>query len=138
MLLTARMLNGCVNANTFEYTQVFQMTSGERQDLYFQLVDASKMPPTQYFFPAGLRYAPAAGSTLRCTLASIDDAKTLTRFASQPFPAQDTSIWKLSILETDTLAGTFALQLALNEAGILRKGSLQQAVQIQAVTGAFC
>ena len=108
MLLTARILNGLANVNTFEYGQNFQMTAGEQQDVYFQLVDGAKNPPTQYFFPQGLRYMPAAGSTLQCVLASIDDGSSVTRYASQPFPTSDPSIWKLTLLSSDRVGGTLA------------------------------
>lgn len=138
MLLSARILSPFSDVNNFDIAQVFQMSQGEQQVVTFQLIDAAKCPPTQYFYPFGLRYCPAAGATLQCQLASIDDAKTVTRYASQPYPTRDPSIWQLTILPTDQLSGTFALKLSLNEGGVTKKGSLQQAVQIAAETQSFC
>lgn len=138
MLLSARMLNAVADVNTLDYIQTHQMTAGEQADVFFQLVDASKLPSTQYYFPAGLRYVPAAGSTLQCVLASIDDVGSITRYASQPFPTSDPSIWKLSLLSSDKIGGTLALQLTLNEGGVIRKGVLQAAVSVASGTQAFC
>jgi hypothetical protein len=138
MLLSARMLNGYADINTFDYAQVHQMTKGEQSAVYFQLVDISKNPSTQYFFPSGLRYAPQAGATLQCVLASIDNAKGVTRYAAQASPTLDASIWKLTILPTDQIAGTYALQLTLTEGAMVRKGVLQQALQVIDTSASFC
>lgn len=137
MLLSARILNDVTTVNSFTYGQVHQMSQGEASDVYIQLIDANKNPPTEYFYPFGLRYVPASGATLQVQLASVDDGKTITRYASQPFPG-DPSIWKLSLLATDPLVGTFAMKLTLNEGGSVKKGSLQQAVQIAGSTQSFC
>ncbi len=138
MLLSARILSPLANVNDFDYAQVHQMTAGEASDIYFQLIDAGRNPPTAYFFPFGLRYMPATGATLQCTLASINDAQTVIRYATQPYPTQDPSIWKLSVLPTDQIGGTFALKLSLNEGGVVKKGVLQQAVSIASNTQSFC
>jgi hypothetical protein len=138
MQLSARMLNGMANVNTFEYAETIQASEGTEVEIYFQLTDASKMPSTQYFYPTGLRYMPASGATLQCRLTSIDDSKTVTRYATQPYPTQDPSIWKLTLLSTDTIVGTMALGLTLVEGSVTRRGTLQGAVQIGSSTQSFC
>lgn len=139
MLLSARMLNDVGGVNSFDYVQIAQASSGDTVDIYFQLIDASKnqSSPNSVWSPTGLRYMPAAGATLQASLKSIDDAKTVTRFCAQPF-AQDGSIWKLSMLSTDTIAGTFGLTLTLNEGGKQTRGYLAQAIQLQTQNPTFC
>ncbi len=145
MLLAARMLNDAQNANSFEYVQIAQLTAGDQTDVYFQLVDASKNTsvPTTIFDPSGFRYMPAYGAALQVVLKSIDDAKTVTRWAAQPFPL-DPSIWRLTLMSTDTLVGTFGLQLTLTEPATpttparQTRGYLAQAVQIRGVQNSFC
>lgn len=140
MLLSARMLNDVGSVNSFEYAQIAQMTTGDQVDIYFQLIDASKNAPVanNFWSPSGLRYVPEAPCTLQVVLKSVDDAKTVTRFASQPWPTQDPSIWRLSMLPTDTLAGTFGLQLLLTEVGRQTRGYVAQAVQIHGQNPTFC
>lgn len=140
MLLSARMLNDVGSVNSFEYAQVVQMTTGDQTEVFFQLVDASKNPPiaSGFWSPSGLRYMPLAPATLQVVLRSVDDSKTVTRYATQPWPTQDPSIWKLSLLSTDPLEGTFGLQLTLNEGGRQTRGYLAQALQIQGTHHSFC
>ena len=134
------MLNGVGDVNTFQYIQVAQCTSGDQVDIYFQLVDASKnLPlPNDFFSPSGLRFMPAAGSILQVVLKSIDDARTVTRYATQPF-ALDPSIWRLTLLSSDQLVGTFGLQLTLTQPGpLVTRGYLAQAIQIASTNPTFC
>lgn len=144
MLLTARMLLDAQNVNSFEYTQVAQMTAGDQTDIYFQLADASKnQPGVLGSEPLGFRYMPAAGATLQVVLKSINDAKTVTRYAAQPF-AQDGSIWRLTLMATDTIEGTFGLQLLLSEPAVagsparVTRGYVAHAVQIRSSQRSFC
>ena len=133
------MLNDVAGVNSFEYVQVAQATQGDTVDIYFQLVDAGKnqSSPNSFYSPSGLRFVPAAGATLQVVLKSINDAKTINRFASQPY-AQDGSIWKLSLLAGDELQGTFGLNLTLTEAGRVTKGYLAQAIQLQSTNPTIC
>lgn len=139
MLLSARMLSDVNNVNSFDYTTNVSWTVGDTTTVYFQLIDASKNIPSSMYqpSPAGLRYMPAAGATLSVTLQSIDDDKTITRAASQPF-SQDPSIWALSILATDTLSGTFDLQLALTQSSVVTRGVVNQAVTARPTRRAYC
>lgn len=138
MKLGARMLNDVSGVNSFEYAETHEMTSGEQTDVYFQLQDNTKNQANSYFYPAGLRYMPATGATLQCTLQSINDDRTVTRYATQPWPTQDPSIWKLSLLTTDDVRGTVAMQLLLTEGGTVRRGTVQRAIQADTGSGAYC
>lgn len=132
MLLSARILDQVLDVN--HYTPVNQVTwvQGDTVNFYFQLIDASRplvgVDPAN---PTGFRYVPAVGATLQVMIQNLDDTKKISRFASQPF-ANDTSIWVLPILPTDTfLRGTPSLQLILNEGGKLTSCTIQQAVMIK-------
>jgi hypothetical protein len=134
MLLSARFLNDVANVNSFEYAQVGQFTKGEATSIYFQLIDESLDGALKGFAPAGRRYVPATGATLSVVVNSIDDAKKITRVATNPFP-DDRSIWKLDFLATDTISGTATLQLTLTEGSVVRKGIVKNGLRIASDTG---
>ncbi len=129
MLLSARILNNCTSVNSWDWAEEAQFTQGDTADIYFMLVDATRDKAVNHFEPAGRRYVPAAGATMSCIVENINDAVRIVRAAVQPF-AQDPSIWKLSILGTDTILGTCALALTLNESGKLTRGRIEAAVLI--------
>jgi hypothetical protein len=129
MLLSARFLNDVSSVNSFEVAQVGQFTKGEAASVYFQLVDLSVDGALKGFAPAGRRYIPATGATLSVVVNSIDNAKKITRVATNPFP-DDRSIWKLDFLTTDTVSGTLSLQLTLTEGSVVRKGLVKNGLRI--------
>lgn len=114
MRLSARMLQSVVNANSFEWATQVEATEGDTFDCYFQLIDATRDLAVAGFKPAGRRYCPEVGATMSVKLDNIDDDVALTRTATQPF-SQDPSIWKFSVLATDTIRGTCAVQITLTE-----------------------
>lgn len=114
MQLSARLLNDVASVNSYETVSSLEFTAGDNQTVYFQLIDASLDRPEQGFNPAGRRYMPPASSTLSLQMLNIDDAKKVTRFCTQPF-AQDPSIWAVTILTTDPMAGTVSLKFTLAE-----------------------
>lgn len=116
MKLSVRFLNDVANANSYEYAESVEFTAGDNQTVYLQLIDASLDRVEQGFNPPGRRYVPAAGAVLSVTLGNIDDAKKVTRSATQPF-ANDPSIWTIPVLPTDPLRGTVRVSLVLTEAG---------------------
>lgn len=121
MLLSVRMLKDVQTVNSFEPDTELNWTEGDSLDIYFQLVDLNLDRPEQGFYPSGRRYVPAAGATLQCSFECIDNAKTVTRFAVQPF-ANDGSIWKISILSTDPIRGSPQLRLKLTEGAKTTRG----------------
>jgi hypothetical protein len=130
MLLSARMLQDVASVNSYELTEEVEFTQGDTVDIYFQLVDASLDKAVKGFVPSGRRYVPAAGATLSVKLDNIDDNIQVTRAASQPF-ANDSSIWKVSVLSTDRIIGTCAMVLTLTEAGKVTRGRIEAVVLIR-------
>lgn len=116
MLLSCRFLNDVQNVNSFETAPQVEFSAGDSQTLYLQLIDASLDRSDQGFFPPGRRYVPPVGSTLQVTFVNVDDARKLVRGAVQPF-VLDGSIWSVTILPTDPIAGTVNLNFLLTEAG---------------------
>lgn len=129
MLLSARFLNQVSSVNAFEYVSNAQWTAGDTVTLYFQLIDLNLDKPVQGFQPAGRRYMPAAGATLSVKLDNINDAIAVTRSATQPYP-QDSSIWAVQILSTDTIRGTCDLVLNLTESAVKTSGRVVAGVLI--------
>lgn len=134
MLLSARPLRDVSGVNSFEVDQVWETTEGNETSLYFQLIDASLDRSSDGFSPSGRRYMPAASSSLSVVIDSLDDAKRITRYASQPY-AQDGSIWKLDILSTDAgkVKGTPTLRFKLVEGSKVTYGSLKGALLISEI-----
>lgn len=133
MLLSARFLNDVANVNSFEYADVAEFTEGDPASVYFQLIDASLDKSLDGFVPAGRRYVPAAGATLQVTVETIDDAKVITRQATQPF-ANDGSVWKLDFLASDKIRGTANLRLKLTEGSVTRTGLVKNGLRIASAT----
>lgn len=112
--MSSRFLLDVNGVNSFEYSAQVEIASGDTQNVYFQLIDASLDRSEQGFNPPGRRYCPAATSTLAVTFVNTDSAKQFVRAATQPF-AQDPSIWTVPILGTDPLLGTVNLKIILTE-----------------------
>lgn len=131
MILSARILQSVGSVNSFDYVDQFEMVEGDTPTIYFQLIDATQDRTSDDFKPAGKRYMPPVGATLNVTIDHIDDAKKITRAATQPFPL-DPSIWSLVIMTTDKLKGTRSLKLTLSESGTLKNGFMKGAIRVQA------
>jgi hypothetical protein len=129
MRLSARFLKDCSSVNSYESDTQWSWTEGDSPDLYLQLIDANLDLPTQGFSPSGRRYIPAANATLLIMIENIDDAKKVTRYATQPFPG-DGSIWKLSILATDPIRGSPQLRMTLNESGKITSALVRCGVKV--------
>jgi hypothetical protein len=119
MILSAQMLDNVASVNSFEATEAVCFVESDPQDVYLQLVDLTKH----------FRYMPAAGATLQVVVDNIDDGKKITRFATQPF-SQDPSIWKLTIMASDSVRGTVNLRLTLTEGSAIRRGQVQAALRV--------
>lgn len=133
MILSARFLNSVGSVNDFCYMQQVQFTEGDQLDVYLQLIDTAKMAAIDGWKPPGLRYMPAAGATLSVTVDNIDDAKKITRAATQPYPL-DPSIWKFTIMATDVIKGTQNIRLSLSQGGVLTRGLVKAALRVQSAT----
>lgn len=130
MLLSALFLQDVGDVNTFTYTTDIRFGEGDASVIYFQLIDASVFRPEKGFVPGGRRYMPANASTVTVTLGNIDDAKKVTRIASQPF-SNDASIWVVNILPSDAIsAGSVDFKIVLNENGVIHTGKVTNCIKV--------
>ena len=129
MLLGVRPLVAVAGVNSFVYATRWEGRAGEARDLYLQLVDLDQHPVPADPTLRGLRYAPAAGSTLQVTLLNLDSNKTLVRTAIQPF-AGDASIWRVSLLASDPVNGTVNFKFVLTESGVAKIAGLPAGLNI--------
>jgi hypothetical protein len=129
MLLSARILLDVASVNNYRVAPQVEWTEQDPVTFYIQLVDASADTSTMGFNPPGRRYIPASGATLSVTLENINDAKQVTKTATNPY-ASDTSIWAISILSTDLIRGTPQMRITLTEGSTVRRGLLKNAVKI--------
>jgi hypothetical protein len=134
MRLTARILENVSGVNSWQYADQASFTEGDAPTIYFQLVDASSDRADQGFVPGGRRYVPASGATLTVLIDHIDDARKLTKVATQPY-AGDLSIWSIQLLSSDKLRGTLNLKLTLTESGKVTYGLVQSALGVQSLDG---
>jgi len=140
MLLSAALLKNVTGVNSFEYTPTIRAHRDEPVDIYFQILDGDREPHKTLglYATKGLRYAPAAGTIIECKLQCIDSALTVTRYATQAWPTQDSSIWRLQLLGTENIVGTITLQLTMTEAGVVRRGNLGQAISLYSSDQRIC
>jgi hypothetical protein len=130
MLLSVRPLNNVVGVNDFESVDHLEFTEGDGPSLFFQLIDLSKDRSEQGFLPAGRRYMPATGATLQVTFDNLDDAKVVTKTATQPFSG-DPSIWRVDLMSTDPVSGTVRAKFALTEGVVVRRAVLDAALRVR-------
>lgn len=113
MSLSVQILTHVSDVNSFASATQIEMSAGEARDLYFRFVDTEKRESV--YDQTRLRYVPSGvTNAVTVTLQNIDDAKKYVRYGTNPF-AGDTSIWKISLLATDLLAGTVSLKVVLAE-----------------------
>ena len=127
MLLSGRMLENVTSVNGYDLVNEVRFTEGDSGYVHFVIIDLNK---DQSMKPPGRRYIPAASSTLSVVIQNVDSSKTITRSASNPY-ATDTSIWRVQILATDVLKGTFSLKLALTEVSVITRGVIKNALSVQ-------
>jgi hypothetical protein len=120
MYLSARMLENVVNVNSFDQVLQVRFSEGDSPNIYFSLIDLNQDLPQQGFSPSGRRYVPVANSSVSVVLDNIDDARKVTRSATQPYPTTDPSIWCVQLTPSDTVRGTVSMKLTLIEPSPLR------------------
>lgn len=140
MLLSARFLTDVASVNQFGYAQPLEFTQGDAVTVYVQLIDASQDRETAGWKPlvAGRRYMPAVGASLQVIIQNIDDAKVLTKNATQVFPTSDPSIWSFNISASDAVQGTVSLTLVLTEGGTIRRGLLKGGIRVYPTDPSDC
>lgn len=106
MRLGIKLLNTSASLNSFKQVSTIKLVKGETLDLFFQLVDLEQN---------GLRYIPPTGSIVEVTIprspviepSQFMNARetidySIARQAVLAFP-EDRSIWKLPLIETETV-----------------------------------
>ena len=140
MVLGARFLSNVGSVNDFLYVQNVEFSEGDPVVVYLQLVDTTLDRVETGWAPvlAGRRYMPASGASLQVILKNVDDAKTYTKIASQPFPTSDPSIWSFPVAASDAVKGTVSLTLVLTEGSSIRRGLVKAAFRVFSTTPGDC
>ena len=112
MVLIFKLLDDVKDVNNFTKVESLQLVRGNAADVYFRL--EQEIPNR-----SDLRYLPQSGATVQVTFDHIDSGKVVSRVAVQPFPSDDRSVWKVSILATDMLAFN-TMQVVLTEGSTVR------------------
>lgn len=139
MLLSARVLDNCVNVNTWDYANQISFTQGDTVTVYIQLIDLNKDKPGGPVYPSGRRYVPANGASLQVSIPSIQTAPVnlnLTKIATQPFTG-DGSIWSFTVNSSDNLTGTYTLLLTLTEGSVVTYGRMDNILSIAPRSASF-
>lgn len=127
MLLSARMLNNVNGANSFSEDLQTRFTEGDRPTIYLQLVDKQSSLH---------RYLPATGASLSVVITNVNNSKTYTKTAINPYP-NDTSIWSFQMLSTEEIKGSISLRLVLTEGAVITYGLVRDALLIQPFNASF-
>ncbi len=133
MILSGRVLNNCINANTYSCDTAIQFNEGDAVTAYIQLVDLSQISQCE---PNGRRYVPADGAILSIHINPLSCGKKIVRPALQPFDG-DLSIWSFQILSTDGIRGTQDLRIELLEGNTRRSGVIRNGISAQASNAGF-
>lgn len=134
MRLGIKLLNSDATVNSFRTQSMLRVARGETLDILIQLVDLDQN---------GLRYVPAAGSTVQINLprnlqvvGSLTNTRTsvdhsISAPATMPF-ALDGSVWKVSLSAAQTASDLIStnLQAVVTEAGSVKIATLIQALKI--------
>jgi hypothetical protein len=131
--LGARVLRAVVNTNSWDFANQLDHQQGTAEDLYFQIVNQDYNVAGT---PPGIRYLPAAGSTVTITLPSFDAAKVVTLTATQPFSG-DLSIFKAAILSTHDFASG-NLVVTLTESAVVKRIVIVNGLRVQPTDPSRC
>ena len=139
MRLNAKILKNVADVNNWQYANQASIQEGQVNEIYLQLVDYDKVPGSDKSTAlpdSPLRYMPQAGATLTASFPSIDSAQEFEVIASQPF-ANDTSIWKISLLSTQLpKSGNFKLKLT--EGGADKQILVKNAIAVDLLNVGSC
>lgn len=120
MLLSAKILKSVCGVNMFGYATNWTIRANEPNSLYFQLVDLDQ---------AGIRYMPAAGSSINVTFPALPSASAIVVAASQPFPL-DPSIWEVDLTNLQ-VPGSGNVIFSLTENSTVRTFSVMNAISVE-------
>lgn len=105
------LLNNVSDVNNFKEVKELTLSEGNPGTLYFRIVQLERGCDDEECI---LRYIPAAGASAQVKFDNINDASDLDRPASQPFVADDRSIWSVPILAGDKIGpNSMSVQLTI-------------------------
>jgi hypothetical protein len=132
MVLSLRPLSGFASINTFTFNDAFFFSQGDTPTLYFQLVDTSVNSAYAGYNPTGLAYHPPPTAILSITITSINQALSITRYATL-VSANDTSIWSMALMPSDTLAGNMSVKMVLMDGSTVINGYAGNVIRVSSV-----
>lgn len=102
MRLALIALKNVNNVNNFDETLELRLVQGNPTDLYLRVVDLDQLVKgcSEHGY---LRYVPATGATMAAVVNTIDLNNVVSKVGTQPFLADDRSIWSFQILATDKI-----------------------------------
>ena len=142
MLLNARILKNVVDINHFQHANQANITEGQFNDVYIQLVDldwSTKSTPEQSsaFPQSPIRYITgAAVIVVKAKFLSIDDSEEFEITATQPF-TDDKSIFKFS-LSNSQIPNSGNLLITVTEDGVDRSFVVQGGVNVALLSNGGC
>lgn len=106
MLESESTLNNLVPSNQLE------IAPGETAVVTFQLVNSKN----------GQRYVPAAGATMTAKLVASNNVNVISKVPTQPFAADDRSIWSFPMSAADTAkAAGVNMEIVVTEGASVKK-----------------
>lgn len=112
MKLGIQMLESESALNSLITTNQVEVAPGETATVMFQLINSKN----------GQRYMPATGATMTAQLVASNNVNIINKIPTQPFAADDRSIWSFPLSATDTAkcAGV-NIQVILTEGANIKK-----------------
>lgn len=126
MKLSVKALKNVDSVNAFQYSNQMEAFQGQPNDLYFQLFDEHR----------GIRYIPAAGSSLTVKFDNVNSEQIINKTASNPF-SQDGSIFKVSLTSVEEI-GSGGLSFILTENGVNKPFHVNQIVIFNSLNVGGC
>ena len=112
MKLGIQMLESESTVNNMIPVNQLEISPGETATIMFQLVNATTKQ----------RYMPAAGATMTARMVSTNNANVISKIPTQPFSADDRSIWSFPMSAADTQkAAGVNLEIVLTEGANVKK-----------------
>lgn len=106
MLESESTLNNLIPSNQLE------VSPGETATIMFQLVNEK----------TGQRYIPASGATMTARLVASNNVNVISKIPTQPFVADDRSIWSFPLSAVDTAkAAGINIEVVLTEGANIKK-----------------
>jgi len=112
MKLAFVFLESVYNVNAYDVVPQFEHVNGSGQDMYIQIVSISSSGCANACdTDCPTRYMPSSAATLVANFDNLDSCLVVQRVAVMAFPADDRSIWKITIMPNDVIQGNMTLTL---------------------------